>query len=145
MSKSRRARLHCLAQNLEGSIGVAEADFESKRNCQLDCFDSAWAFRGEREQARVVVRHLTQLMDVLGGGIPHQSGVVRAMKARFRRQKWSFDVPAYDGGLQLSNLRAQGTQMAQSRQKLEPIVRDQRQEKTRTPGGPQLPRRREQV
>src|SRR5260370_40936906 len=107
MSKSRRARLHCLAQSLEGSIGVAEADFESKRNCQLDCFDSAWAFRGEREQARVVARHLTQFVDVLGGGIPHQSGVMSAMKARFRRQKRSFNVPADNGGLQLRNLQSQ--------------------------------------
>ena len=72
---------------------MAEADFDSERSRQRDCFQRIFAFGRESQQQRVVSRERSQVADFFRRRIEHQRRIVRAVEAWFGRQERAFDMP----------------------------------------------------
>src|SRR5881394_3018828 len=71
--------------------------------------------------------------------VEHQRRIMRAVKARFGRKEWSFDMPSGDGVAQFLVAGAHLAELREPMDQLRPFVGDQRQEKAATGSRAQCP------
>ena len=126
-------------------VGVAKADLDTQGRGQCDGSDCFEPFGVEREQNEIVAGKLSQLVNVIGHGIHHKRPIMSAAKTGFIRQKWAFDVPACNSGLEQGRLGAQFAIVLQAVEHLLPFVGNQREEKSCASGLQQPARGAQQV